>query len=829
MYRNLLLLILLLLAGNLAMAQSVKVSGKITNAKMEPLAFVSVQVKEYKQGSVTKEDGTYELELEEGKYELVVSMLGYKVQVITVIIRKTDYRQDIVLEAADATTLSEVTVKGKFKDKAEDYIRNVIRSKEAIEGAAGAYSCQVYIKALQEDSMAYKKPKKEISNDSLLKAKQVNAAMSRMALAEIVLKLDRESAKRVKEERTGISKRGNSSSLFFLSTTEADFNFYNNIISVPTVSTTPFLSPLSYSGLLAYRFRTLKTETIRGQKIHTIGVKPRQLSNATVEGEITIADSTWVVLHTKLQLPKYHLAEYDFFEVEQEYEFVNGTAWMITRQELTYKAISDKKKSSGRTIVTYKDFELNKQFDKKYFGTELSFATQQAYEKDSSFWKASRTEPLTEKELRFIHFKDSVYQATHTKAYLDSLDRVTNKITWQKIVYKGQEFNDHEKRRHWNLPALYTLYQPFNFGGTRLQAFLSYSKTYKSRKNIFINGDLSYGFRNKDINGSIRFNRMYNPFNRGSYQFSVEKNFEAIFNGDAWINMIKRNNVYLHQAVGLGHIIELTNGLFLFSNIDIAFRRSVSSYKTNNKVDSLFGDLLGDDEVSQAVAFPSYNAFYGKLRLEYTPGQRYIREPKEKVILGSRWPTFYAQWRKGIPGILKSTIDFDYWELGIRQSVRLGVMGTSSYTVQTGSFASQNDLRLVDYKFQRRGDPLLFMNPNEAFQSLDSTFATFKQFYEGHYIHEFNGALLNKIPFFKKIGLREVAGAGFLIANERNLRYAEVFTGVERVFKYPFNQLGKFKLGIYVVGSAANQFRNPVQFKVGITTCLLYTSDAADE
>jgi hypothetical protein len=27
----------------------------------------------------------------------------------------------------------------------------------------------------------------------------------------------------------------------------------------------------------------------------------------------------------------------------------------------------------------------------------------------------------------------------------------------------------------------------------------------------------------------------------------------------------------------------------------------------------------------------------------------------------------------------------------------------------------------------------------------------------------------------------------------------------------------KFKLGVYVVGSAANQFRNPVQFKVGVT------------
>ncbi len=619
MYRN--LLITLLIVSSAATAQSVKLYGKITNAKMEPLAFASVQVKEYKQGSVTKEDGSYELELDEGKYELIVSMVGYKAQVLSIIIRKANLQQDIILEASDATNLSEVTIKGKFKDKAEEYIRNVIRNKETIEAAAGAYSCNVYIKALQEDSMEVKKPKKQAKNDSLLKANAGNAEMNRMAFAEIVLRLDRESSRRIKEERTGVSKRGNANNLFFLSTTEADFNFYNNIVNIPTISQTPFLSPLSYSGLMAYRFKTLKTETINGRKIYTIGVKPRQLSNATVEGEITIVDSIWVVLHTKLQLPKYHLAEYDFFEVEQQYEFVNGKAWMITRQELTYKALSDKKKSSGRTVVSYKDFELNKIFDKKYFGTELSSAAAEAYKRDSSFWQANRTEPLTEKEVRFIHYKDSIYQATHTKAYLDSVDSVTNKITWQKILFKGQELNDHEKRRHWNLPALYTLYQPFSFGGTRLQAFVGYSKTFESRKNIFINGDLSYGFRNKDINGAVRINRLYNPFNRGYYYVSVEKSFEAIFSGDAWINMIKRNNVYLHQAVGLGHSIELANGLYLFSNVDVAFRRSVSDYKTNSRVDSLFDDLLDDN---QAVPFPSYNAFYGQLRLEYTPGQRYM-------------------------------------------------------------------------------------------------------------------------------------------------------------------------------------------------------------
>jgi Family of unknown function (DUF5686) len=746
----------------------------------------------------------------------VVSMVGYKVQVITIVVRKSSIEQDVIMEGGDATNLSEVIVKGKFKDKAEEYIRNVIRRKDTIEAAAGAYSCNVYIKALQEDSSSLKKSKKKaLKNDSLMNAQQANEELNRISFAEIVLRLDKASAKRIKEERTGVSKRGNASNLYFLSTTEADFNFYNNLVSIPTISQTPFISPLSYSGLLAYRFKTLKTEISNGQKIFTISVKPRQLSNATVEGELTIADGSWVVLHTKLQLPKYHLAEYDFFEIKQQYEFVNGKAWMITRQELIYNAKSGKTKSSGRTVVTYKDFELNKQFDKKHFGTEISSASAEAYKRDSSFWQANRTEPLTEKEVKFIHYKDSVYQATHAKSYLDSMDRITNKVTWQKILFKGQRFNDHEKRRHWNLPALYTLYQPFSFGGTRIQAFVGYSKTFESRKNIFISGDLSYGLRNKDVNGSIRINRLYNPFNRGYYSLSLEKNFEAIFNGDAWINMIKRSNVYLRQAVGVGHSVELANGLYLFSNVDVAFRRSVSGFKTNNTIDSLFGSVLDNN---QAVAFPSYNSFYGSLRLEYTPGQKYIREPKEKVILGSRWPTFLVLLKKGIPGVWNSETDFSYLEFGIQQSVKLGVMGTSSYSIKSGSFLSQNDLRLVDYKFQRRGDPILFMNPNEAFQSLDSTFATFKRYYEGHYIHEFNGALLNKIPLFKKIGLREVAGAGFLIAKERNLQYAEVFTGVERVFKIPFNQLGKFKLGVYVVGSVANQFRNPVQFKIGITT-----------
>jgi hypothetical protein len=330
---------------------------------------------------------------------------------------------------------------------------------------------------------------------------------------------------------------------------------------------------------------------------------------------------------------------------------------------------------------------------------------------------------------------------------------------------------------------------------------------------VFAN--VSYGVRNNDFNGSLRLNRLYNPFTRSSYAFSVSRNFHFIYSGDAWINMLKRSNYYLNNQLTGEHTTELVNGFFVRTGLNFALRRSVAHYKTNSKVDSVLGTVLLNN---QPVFFEPYNALYGRIKLSYTPNQKYIREPREKIIIGSDWPTFSVSWRKGIPGILNSKVDFDYLEFAMDQEIRLGLMGTSRYKFATGKFINKTDLRLIDYKYQRRGDPLLFMNPDEAFQALDSTFPVFNQFYQVHYIHEFNGAFLNRIPLLKKLELREIGGGGVLLAPERNLKYLEAFAGVERIFRWPFNPLAKVKVGVYVVSSFANKFNNPLQFKVGLTT-----------
>jgi len=801
---------LLFASTQLAYGQTYKVSGVVLDEKREPLPLATVEIKDTKLGQMTKSDGTFSFDLERGQYDLIVTMIGYKTRVLNFSISNQDLVHEIMLEIDDTTSLEEFVVKVKYRDRAEEFIRKVIQNKEAHQAAAGAYSCKVYIKASQTDSIDAKK-KKENETDSVV----VVEDYSGMGLAEILLQLDKSAKGEIKEERLGVKKQGSTDYLFYQTTTDADFNLYNNLLKAPAISRMTFLSPVSYSGLVAYKYKTLKQEKVGRRRIITIGVKSRLLSNATVEGEIVIMDSLWVVLKAEFHLPQAHLPENDFFEVKQEYENISDTTWMIKKQQFNYYSKTKTGKRYGETTVIYSDFELNKNFRRNYFGDQLSSTAIEAYERDSSFWTRVRSLPLTEREALYTKYQDSVYRIMQSDIYLDSIDRVLNKVTWSRVLLFGQILNDHRKQRMWILPPLTTIVQPFVFGGTRITLAMAYRKTYASRKNLEFDFKTSYGFRNNDLNGRVYFSRKYNPFNGGKFNINVGKDFQFIYPGDAWVNMLKRSNVYLNTSIEAGHELELFNGFIMINDFEIAFRRSVSDYKVNENVDDVFGDILTDN---QPIPFESYNAVYAQVKFFYTPRVKYIREPKEKILLYTKWPTFYATWRKGIHDLFKSDVDFDYLEFGIIQQAKLGVFGELNYNIKTGDFFNTTDLREVDYRYMRRGDPFFFSDPQKGFQLLDSTFPVFERYYQGNLVHNFHGSLISKIPFLKQLKLEEVAGGGVLLAKEKDLRYFEVFAGLERVFKWPVNPLTRLKLGVYVAFSAANKFNNPVKVKIGITT-----------
>ena len=107
-------------------AQLFKISGYILDEKKERLALASVEVKEIRKGTVSRDDGYYEFYLERGKYDLVVSMVGYKTQVRTFYINNEDISEIIQMEADVSQNLQEVVVKARIRDRAEEIIRKKI-------------------------------------------------------------------------------------------------------------------------------------------------------------------------------------------------------------------------------------------------------------------------------------------------------------------------------------------------------------------------------------------------------------------------------------------------------------------------------------------------------------------------------------------------------------------------------------------------------------------------------------------------------------------------------------------------------------------------------
>jgi hypothetical protein len=830
--KKIIILILFIGIGMEGKAQIQNISGTVLDANLQPLSYATVRVKNVAIGTTTDAKGFYSLALSADRYELVVSLIGYKTQEAIVILQNKDVTQNFILLHK---SIKEVVIKNTKKDISEDIIKKVIVQKDKINKASENFTCKMYIKAKQttvhkksgltlflenisnQDSnsdIEIKDSAKIISDSAKISLAQkdtlaaVYKRIENMAMAEVVAQIDVAYPNKLKETRIGIKKNGTTQSLFYLSRTEGSFNFYNNLVQVPALSEQAFLSPISYSGLIAYNFKMLSITEMNGRKQYRIKITPTKTGNALVSGEVIVEDSSFVIKSMFFEFPKHQTPEYSYFSLSQKNEEVEKNIWLPTRQTFNYQDNGKSHKQNGITEVIYSNYITDTIFPKKHFGEEISSATRLAYKQDSAFWSEARPIPLTVNEIEYIHIKDSVYQATHSEKYLDSIDKKTNKVRLVNLLWFGQENYKRSKERRIYFPPLPSYYQPFFIGGTRVSFSMSYYKRYPNYKSFNLSPKVSYGVLNKDVNFNLNANFLYNPFSRGQIYLQAYKDFAFIFNNDAIINLISRSSIYLNKGGAIGHNIELLNGLYLFNEVEFGERSSLVNYKrSNTSLDSLFNNT------NVPRYFETFKEFYNVIRLRYTHKQMYIREPNQKVVLGSKYPSVFASIRFGIPNVFGSNSDFAFLQIGADQIIKAGTIGTGEYSIKFGKYLSKKQLQLNDYKWIRRGELLLFLNPQNNFQGLDSTFAIFNSFTEGHYVHNFNGSIINKIPFAKRLKLSETAGGGILLVPERNLKYIEGFVGIEKSLVL-FNQPIRF--GVYAVSSIANKFNNPLQWKIGI-------------
>lgn len=773
----------------------------------EPILGATIRSVNANVGSSSDEFGKYEIKLLEGLNRISVSSTGYQTDIFEVVLEK-DMVKNVFLKI-DQKQLDELVVKVKKKDYSYEVISQLMVNKANVLNQYQNFQSKVYIKAVEKVDRKPIKKKDDTEQNKLSEALDkkpiIKDSIPNLNIFECSLIRHQNVSGQQKEEKEAVKRIGDQATLFYKSVTDGEFDLYKNHQKIAKIGDNDIVSFLSDLTFLNYKFQLLKYYFEGNQKIYQIKVSPRDLGNALYEGVIEVIEDEWVLKSVDLALTKRALLRYDEFGFKQVFEKIENR-WMPIKTIYEWKVKEGSTKKAGKTEVIQSDFKFDMELGKRFFGAEVGLTTENAYKRDSSFWESIRPQPLSKDEQKVIKEKERLEILMNSKVYLDSIDKVNNKITAPKIIYSGIFHINRDKKQTWYFDPVLGFLDPLAIGGWRVRYGVAYYKRYENRKQFSANTNFTYGFRNQDLKGQINFKYFYNPIRNSSVNLRVGSGFNVI-NGSATISDIaRRSNFYQNRFVEIRHRTEVFNGFYLNSNLLYESRSDLSNYKF-----AALGDKIFTSNPLQA--FPTTHVYKTNFGIEFTPRQLYLREPNQKQILGSKFPTFSLNLEKAWPMFGKITSNFSQISGAIHQTFNIGTIGTSEYRINVGKFLDTTRMAVMDYRYQRGGDRYFFSPAMYTYQLIPKTFPTFDWYFESHYVHQFNGFFTSKVPLLNKTGIREMAGAGFLYVPERKYQYSEVFFGFNRIFKIGRERI---RLGSYYVIAQSNEFgiRNGIKFSI---------------
>ena len=783
-------------------------SGTVTDENGEPVPYANIFVKELASGTSADFEGNFFLQLvSSGEYSLVVSAVGYDSKNVTAILREPiDFKIYAVLQSS-SVQMEEILVKAEKKDPAFGIIRKAIKAKGNFKHPVNSSTSEIYLRSFEKRNTTNKK-KDKVEEEKTVNEdgspidpfeemqRKLDEEMNKINMVEMQLTMHHQKPNKYKEIRNAYSVYGQHESLFVPTLSDVDFSFYRNLVKLKGITEVPVISPISNTAILSYKYKLIEaTVQEEGQLVYKIKVIPRKKGNATVSGYIYINEGLWNIRSLDLKLYKGASKAYDQFSIKQSYKKLDEV-WIIDRQEFDYETkVSSRKNFVGNTIITIEDFKKDVDYDEKFFGNEISILTKEALERDSLYWNTNRAEPLSKKQAELVAYQDSVQAWLTSDVYLDSIEADFNKVELLDIVWDGVGFRNHRKKSSLWIGPLPSLIDFKVVGGFRAGPYIDYFRRFESGRMINTTARGTIGFQNKDFLGEYTYWMRYDPHKQADFRFKISRDLESLNFNDAIVNQLRSSNYFLRDLFEVQHRFEILNGLYLRTNIRYNNRSSAASLNAPTFINNIVSDIPSEE-------FDPFQALITTTEINFTPQQRFMTEPTRKVILGSKYPTFSLRHEKGWNGLLRSEIDYDLLELEIEHDLTLGIFGTSKYNAKLGTFVNKKDIPFIDLKRFNQSNNVWIEDPLTNFSLLDTLLTTSNTYFEAHYVHHFNGALVNNIPLVKKLRIQAVAGGGFVWVQDSNVRHEELFAGIERTFKLGARR--RLRVGLYgVVGNSS--------------------------
>jgi len=794
----------------------VTLKGKVTDQSGNAVPFASIYIKNTTKGASANSEGDYSFQLQPGHYVIHYKAVGFKQET-----RAVDLKENTVLNVtltAEVYELNAVTINAKGEDPAYAIIRKAIRKRKAHLTEIKAYTCGVYIKGMQKLLSA---PKKFMGADINQIGKEIGLDSNRRGivyLSESESKLSYKYPDQLHEEMISSKFAGSNRMFSFNRASDAKVNFYENLQDWGNLSNRPLVSPIADNALLYYKYKLMGTSAENGVLINKIKVTPKRGHDPCFDGYIYIIDGSWRIYALDLYITsRANINFVDTLRINQQFLPVDSDKWMRSTNKLEFEGSLFGFRLKGYFISVYKDYDLNPAFKKREFD-ELLHIPPKVAKNDSAFWNKERPIPLTQEEKVDYVKKDKLAAKRESKSYLDSLDKVTNKVKPGSLVLTGVNIINRYKREFYHFDPLISALSYNTVEGPVLNYGFAFRKEYDTltHRRMGFGANVRYGFSdhlfNASANALLPVGDYYLNLAGGSDVVDLNNHEPISSLINSYYTLFERENyekLYQKRFASASLSGRITGGWQASASVEWADRRwlpNAANYSFFSPGNHQFTSNNPLDPAQDIPLFPDNQSFKITLRTTYDFSSKYETYPFGRRYLPSDYPTIGITFTKGIKNIFGSDVDYDLLSADIsKENISMGMYGRTSFYVGAGKFLNTNSLYYPDFK-QFSGNEILFAKGGiNSFLLLDYyAFSTPDKYIEGHLEHNFSGFFLNKIPLIRKLKLKEIVDVNYLstpaLKNYYELGFGLQYLNIRLMYGQSFNSGSNirngFRLGV---------------------------------
>jgi hypothetical protein len=737
-----------------------KVSGIVLDEFNNPVAFANIIFKDSSEGTITNDNGRFYFESEENYKAIVVSFIGYETQEVT-LASKVNYELEVILKES-AEQLDEVVIytgkQSKKNNPAIDILKKIwAKKRENGVNKFKTYKYDKYEKVefdLNTIDSALIKSKifkgLEFVFDDLDTSRITGKTYLPMFLNEVFSKVYGDNRLQLKKEDVLGNKSsgfgGNQAITAFVEDLYADYDVYDNYLKFFDKS---FTSPLSKTGVDTYNYVLSDSTFIDDKWCYNIIYYPRRKNELTFKGDFWVNDTTFAVKKINLEVTKSaNLNWVKEVYIEQDFDVVSDSVFLLKRDYmLSDFAFSKKEKSKGvygkRTTV-FDNYVFDVEKGEAFYKAESDPYDPRVFSRDSTFWKNARLEQLNDDE-------SGIFQL------LDTLKTVPKFNTYYDIVsVLGSGYIEIDK---WNIDIgdLYSTFGINDAEGIRVRGGV---RTFFSQNDPWrIEAYTAYGFDDKKFKHGISGKFLLDRKNRLIISGGHRRDVEQLGLSLTSTNDVLGRSIASSSLVSVGNNNRLTNINLSVFNAEI---EPIKNFKVllGSSMRTLSSALPADfsldyvDPNSPTGISSEVKQFDINTTLVYTPGKKTIGSGVERYAVNENYSTLLLNYTKGISGFLESDFDYERLQFSYTQPWQIGGFGRLTSTVELGKTFGEVPLGLLSVIPGNQTVFSLYKTfPNlDFYEFVTDTYATV------HLEHNFNGRLFSRIPFLRKLNLREIVG-----------------------------------------------------------------------